>query len=70
DKGIDSLEEYLSEYGFLRTHRCYLVNYRFIKSISESVHLKNGTAIPMARKRKKIIEEEIRKVILRDMMRY
>ncbi len=46
------LEEQLQPMGFLRVHKGYLVNYRFIKRIKDTdVILTNGTAIPISRLR-------------------
>ena len=50
---LGTLEDKLREYGFLRIHKGYLLNYLYIRSIeSEEVYLTTGTSLPMAKKRK------------------
>lgn len=47
---MKTLEENLSEQGFLRIHKGYLVNFRHISSIrTEEVVLKNGCTLPISR---------------------
>ena len=47
-----SLEEQLSPHGFLRIHKGYLVNYRFIRHLKDTdVVLTDGEEIPMSRLR-------------------
>ena len=47
------LEETLVEQGFLRVHQGYIVNYAYIKKISnESIELTSGASIPMSRRKK------------------
>ena len=50
---LGTLEDKLREYGFLRIHKGYLLNYLYIRSIeSEEVYLTTGISLPMAKKRK------------------
>ena len=50
---LGTLEEKLREYGFLRIHKGYLLNYLYIRSIEgEEVYLTTGISLPMAKKRK------------------
>lgn len=50
---LGSLESKLAEYGFIRIHKGYLLNYLYIRSIAgEEVYLTTGTTLPMAKKRK------------------
>ena len=50
---MGSLEEKLKEYGFIRIHKGYLLNYLYIRSIEgEEVYLTTGGSLPMAKKRK------------------
>ena len=50
---LGTLEDKLREYGFLRIHKGYLLNYLFIRSIeNEEVYLTTGISLPMAKKRK------------------
>ena len=56
---LGTLEEKLREYGFLRIHKGYLLNYLYIRSIeSEEVYLTIGTSLPMAKKRKEEIMKQ------------
>ena len=49
---MKELEENLSTQGFLRIHRGYLVNYRFIKRLeNRDAVLTNGERLPMSRQR-------------------
>lgn len=49
---MQDLEEELTPHGFLRIHKGYLVNYRFIRRIGEKdVLLTNDEQIPMSRRK-------------------
>ena len=49
---MDVLEEKLSGYGFLRAHRCYLVNMQHIKGIGgDKITMDNGDTVPVPRAR-------------------
>ena len=49
---LSKLEESLEGRQFLRIHKSYLVNYRFIRRFSgEQVILENGQALPLSRRR-------------------
>ena len=57
-KQMQQLEEELTPYGFLRVHKGYLANYRFIRKINDTeIALKNGEAIPISRRRLAEIRE-------------
>ena len=50
-KLISELEEYLSPFGFIRVHKGFLVNYRYIYKFSPSfLTLKDQTKIPLSRR--------------------
>ncbi len=50
-KSISDFEEELSEYGFFRTHRTYLVNIRKIKQLnSKGVLMENGETVTISKK--------------------
>ncbi len=47
---MKDIEKVLSQYGFIRIHQGYLVNFRFINLIRQKeVHLDNGTRLPLSR---------------------
>ena len=49
---MQALEEQMDSMGFLRVHKGYLVNYRFIRRITDTdAVLTNGEEIPMSRLR-------------------
>lgn len=51
-RSMQELEESLSAAGFLRIHKGYLVNYRFIRRLEEdNAVLTNGERIPLSRRR-------------------
>lgn len=51
-KSMQELEDTLSEFGFLRIHKGYLVNYRFIRRLEDDqAILTNGERIPLSRRR-------------------
>lgn len=51
-KQMQQLEEELTPCGFLRIHKGYLVNYRFIRRISDAeVILNDGGSLPVSRRR-------------------
>ena len=56
---MDSLEEKLRGYGFLRVHRSYLVNMQHIQSIgSYKISMDNGETVPVPRARYTEIKRE------------
>lgn len=55
---LDSLEDELSQYGFLRIHKSYLVNLQFIHEIANyKVKLKNGKLLPVPREKYQQVKE-------------
>ena len=53
------MEEKVADGGFIRIHKGYLVNNAFIGRISgESVVLKNGTSLPISRRKLKDVHQE------------
>lgn len=61
---MQELEEELEKDGFLRIHKGYLVNFRFIRHIgSGDVTLTTGNSIPISRRK----EQEVRDAYLRLM---
>ena len=55
---LKSLEEEWTSYGFLRVHKNYLVNVRYIMEVGlRSIRLSDGTELDMGKnKRKRIVE--------------
>jgi DNA-binding LytR/AlgR family response regulator len=47
---LDMLEGILSEKGFLRCHQSYLINEKYIDSMSRETVMVKGEKIPMSRK--------------------
>lgn len=49
-KALSAIEKELSEYGFIRTHKSYIVNTRYIFSVErKSIILSNGENLPVSR---------------------
>ena len=62
---LSDLEKQLVPHGFIRIHKSYLVNYRFIKSISSaSILLDNGRLLPASRIRLNEIKNTFRRLTL------
>ncbi len=66
-KSLKDFEELLTEKGFYRIHKSYLINIRhmikIIKGISASVIMTNGTSIPISARKKDVFFEELKGVI-------
>lgn len=62
-KTLKENEELLSEYGFIRPHKSHLVNIAYIKSYLKDdggyILLQDGTTVPVSRRKKEIILQEI-----------
>lgn len=55
---LDAMEEKLSEYGFLRIHKSYLVNMKHIRKINNYMaHLDTGEELPVPRRRFQSVKE-------------
>lgn len=65
EMGLKQLEEELKEKYFYRCHRSYLVNLRSIVITNTGIRLRNGENIPVARKKKKELQEKYRDYIIR-----
>lgn len=58
---LKAMEASLSEHGFLRTHKSYLVNLQYIEEIGRrDIRLTDGTVLEMGRDRRKAILETMR----------
>ena len=64
---MQELEDELGPHGFLRIHKGYLVNYRFIRQIeSAEVLLDNGSRIPLSRRKLSEVREQYLKLMQGD----
>lgn len=55
---MQKLEEQLAPHGFLRIHKGYLVNYRYISQIEQTeILLNNGGKIPLSRRKLQEVRE-------------
>lgn len=64
---ITDLEDLLADYGFLRPHRSYLVNYRYIYQInSHEVVLDDQSSIPLSKQRVEKIKTQFLLLSQRD----
>ncbi len=58
---MDELERQIGDYGMIRVHKSFLVNYRCVSSITpKDVILNNGYPIPLSKKRSKEVRSKIR----------
>lgn len=56
---IAELDKQLTPFGYIRVHRSYLVNYKYIRRINnDHILLDDGQTIPMSRLRKKEIRQQ------------
>ncbi|WP_050699013.1 LytR/AlgR family response regulator transcription factor [Anaeromassilibacillus senegalensis] len=61
---LKELETLLAEYGFIRVHKGYLVNARFIACVNKrEVVLNTGESIPLSKYRLEQVMEELERVI-------
>lgn len=66
-QSMEFLEGQLSEHGFLRIHKSFLVNYQCIRKISDNkIVLTNGEEIPVSRRKVKSIREEYLRLMTKD----
>lgn len=57
-KNLGTLEKEIESYGFFRTHRSYIVNFRYVKIIKKEVILYDGTKIKIARGKHACVKTE------------
>ncbi|MCI7813301.1 MAG: LytTR family DNA-binding domain-containing protein [Lachnospiraceae bacterium] len=61
---ISDMEKLLEPYQFLRIHKSYLVNYRYIFSLQgKTVTLEDGTQLPISRYRLSEVQEKFKECI-------
>ncbi len=65
--GIYEYEELLNDYGFIRCHQSHLVNKDYIKTwvrgYASYLTLEDGTEIPVSRGKKKMIKQQLKRII-------
>lgn len=65
---LRTIEEDFSKYGFIRTHKSYITNYRFINFIKDNdIILSNGEILPSVKKRIPYIRERLNSLIMEDI---
>ena len=65
---ISALEEQLQEYGFLRIHKSYLVNIRYIYLIETGhIVLENQQSLPVSRQRFHEVQERFRQYMIENV---
>lgn len=63
--GFESAVAQLEGLGFIRIHRSYAVNYRFIHSINRTdVELDDGTVLPIGRSKHAAVQQEFHRLVL------
>ncbi len=63
---IQRVEDALSSYGFIRIHRCFIVNYQYIYRINQnSITLDSGFKLPVSRNRKKEVSSQYMSLSMR-----
>ena len=61
---LSQLEQSTKELGFIRIHKSYLVNYRFIRSINaKSLLMTDNSEIPISHGKKTEIQEQFMKLL-------
>lgn len=63
--GFESAVSRLDGAGFIRIHRSYAVNYRFIRSVNRTdVELDDGTVLPIGRSKHGAVQQEFHRLVL------
>jgi two-component system LytT family response regulator len=66
-RSLKDFEEMLTDKGFYRVHKSYLINLRhmmkIVKGLAASVIMTNGTSIPISARKKDVFFEELKGVI-------
>jgi two-component system LytT family response regulator len=62
-ESLDSLESRLTPDAFVRTHRGFLVNLAAIAAIQRSIVLRDGTRVPISRRRRAEVEQAVRRFV-------
>ena len=65
---LDEIQQQLGGYPFLRTHRSYIVNLRYVKDVKENDFvLTDGTIVPIRRSDKLAIKQKFRDYVFKMM---
>ena len=57
---LNTIEKEISQYGFIRIHKSYLVNFRYINLICQKeVTLDNGNTLPLSRRKFESTKKEL-----------
>ena len=57
---MKDIEKSISEFGFIRVHQSFLVNYRYIFFVKpKEIILDNGNSLPISRGKVEIVQEEL-----------
>lgn len=68
-KTMKSIEEDLSDDGFIRTHNSYMINVKYLKGISNNaVILTNDIKIPVARQKASMVKKECLKCLKENLV--
>lgn len=63
--GFESAVSQLDGLGFIRIHRSYAVNYRFIHSVNRTdLELDDGTVLPIGRSKHGTVQQEFHRLVL------
>jgi two-component system, LytTR family, response regulator len=60
-ESLDSLQLRLAPDSFVRTHRGFIVNLAAVTTIRRSIVLRDGTRVPISRRRRAQVEEAVRR---------
>ena len=61
---MEQLEDTLKDRGFIRIHRSYLLNFKWILRIqSDTVYLKDGNKLPLSRGRSDTVKKEYQRLL-------
>ncbi len=59
---LDNIEAELKGHKFIRTHKSYLINFRYISKISyEYIEMSNGMKVPISQSKRK----EVRSILMK-----
>ncbi len=66
DKSLCEWEQELGNKDFVRIHKSYIVNLGYVVKVESTVVLKDGTSVPLARRRKKGFEARYKEYLMRE----